>query len=224
MPRLRIKYSCDESCCATPWIRWISLTAASLCFSWGGMAWLERHSFQTEAKEMFDTAATDRTAESIALSPAATPKRHHIPRLMAKLEIPRLSVSGFVEDGFDARTLQHAIGHSPYSARLGEPGNVVLAGHRDTFFAGLRDVKVGDIVDLKSVDGRIFHYEVARIFIVSPTESWVFKSSPETNLLTLITCYPFQFVGNAPNRLVVQAEPIHSAEAARDQASAGKSL
>ena len=224
MPRLRIKYSCDESRCIAPWIRRISMTAASLCFAWGGVVWLERQSFQTEAKEVFDTAAIDRTVESIPLPPAAviTPKRHHIPRLMAKLEIPRLSVSGFVEDGFDAGTLQHAIGHSPYSARLGEPGNVVLAAHRDTFFAGLRDVRVGDIVDLKSVDGRAFHYEVARIFIVSPTESWVFKSSPETNLLTLITCYPFQFVGNAPNRLVVQAELIRSAEAARDQT--GKSL
>jgi sortase A len=168
---------------------------------------MERHLYQAQARETFaelgKPAQPEPRVEKALRSFAPPPP-------MAKLEIARLHVSGFVEDGLDSETLSRAIGHSPQSAKLGERGNVVLAAHRDTFFAGLKDVRTGDAIEVEAADGKVYRYKVTRILIIDPTEDWVLKSDPSRNMLTLITCYPFQFIGSAPNRLVVQAEPVGS--------------
>lgn len=212
VPRLRVIFSHDDEPHYVRLLtRWISLSAAAACFIWCGSVWMERRSYQAEAQKTF--AELDK--------PSAAPrvqKAFHAlaaPPPMAKLEIARLHVSGFVEDGLDSQTLSRAIGHSPRSAKLGEPGNVVLAAHRDTFFAGLKDVRTGDAIEVQAADGTVYRYKVTRILIVDPTEDWVLKSDPSRNMLTLITCYPFQFIGSAPNRMVVQAEPVGSREVAR---------
>jgi sortase A len=208
MPRLRIRYNYDEPASAKLWLRWICLVGACACFAWGGWVWLEQRLHQQQAQESFEELIRD----PAPAKPAAPHDRDHP---LAKLEIARLGVSGYVEDGFDSRTLGRAIGHSPRSAKPGEHGNVVLAAHRDTFFAGLRDVKVGDVVDMQASTGRHYRYKVSRVFVVDPKDSWVMQSSPRQDMLTMITCYPFHFVGNAPNRLVVQAQPIRTAVVAR---------
>jgi sortase A len=69
-------------------------------------------------------------------------------------------------------------------------------------------VREGDLIQLQSSSGRELNYRVRRILVVKPTDSWVMRSTPNRDQLTLITCYPFQYVGNAPERLVVQAEPV----------------
>ena len=179
------------------WTRWISLGVSAACFSWAGWFWLDQSLHQAAADELFRVAAA---VPGVVEDQKASP--------VAKLEIPRLGVSGYVKAGLDATTLRQAIGHSPYSAQPGEKGNVVLAAHRDTFFAGLQYAQIGDIVTLHAANGKKFLYQVSKVFVVNPTDTWVMRSTPGRSLLTMITCYPFQFVGSAPNRLVVQAQPI----------------
>jgi LPXTG-site transpeptidase (sortase) family protein len=125
----------------------------------------------------------------------------------ASLEIARLGVSGVVEDGFDAETLDTAIGLLPQGARPGEPGNMILAGHRDTYFAGLKDAQAGDLIVIHVAGGRRYDYRVVRTLVVTATDSGALRSTPGQRMLTLITCHPFRSMGEAPARLVVQAEP-----------------
>lgn len=123
--------------------------------------------------------------------------------LVGRLEIERLGVSAIVSEGIDSRTLRRAIGHLPETALPGEDGNVVLAGHRDSFFRGLRDVRPGDRVAITTPDGT-FDYEVKWAVVVEPEQIEVAGATRRPSL-TLITCYPFDYVGPAPQRFVVRA-------------------
>lgn len=122
---------------------------------------------------------------------------------IGRIEIPRLGVSTIVKAGSDARTLQLAVGHIPGTALPGEGGNVGLAGHRDTFFRRLRDIAPNDRISLVTPEGR-FHYRVQRTDVVSPADVWVLDDTPAPSL-TLVTCYPFHYIGAAPDRFVVRA-------------------
>ena len=122
---------------------------------------------------------------------------------VGRIEIPRLGVSAIVRAGSDARTLQLAVGHIPGTAYPGESGNVGLAGHRDTFFRRLRDIQTDDAIDIVTPEGR-FTYRVQRTNIVQPSDVWVLDQTSEPSL-TLVTCYPFSYVGAAPERFVVRA-------------------
>ena len=208
MPQLRVLYTYPKPAYTRLWIRWLSIIAAASCFAWVGFVYLERYVFQVLASHEFERPIT---AEMVRADPtfSATAKPRTAMRpARLKLNIPRLHVSGFVEDGFGDNTLRHAIGRAPWSARPGEHGNVVLAAHRDTFFAGLREVKLGDRIDLRASDGRRFSYQVSNVLLVEKDAGWVMHSEPGKPMITLITCYPFGFVGQAPQRLVVQADPI----------------
>jgi sortase A len=122
---------------------------------------------------------------------------------MGRIEIPRLGVSAVVRAGSDARTLRLAVGHIPGTALPGDAGNVGLAGHRDTFFKRLRDIETGDTVRMVMPDG-VFEYRVERTTIVMPADVWVLDPTAEP-ALTLVTCYPFSYVGSAPQRFIVRA-------------------
>jgi sortase A len=111
-----------------------------------------------------------------------------------------------VAEGTSSRVLRLAAGHVPGTALPGEPGNVVLAAHRDTFFRRLGELKSGDVIRL-AVPGRQFVYSVRFADIVGPNETWVLESSPDQSL-TLVTCYPFYFLGPAPKRFVIRAGRI----------------
>jgi sortase A len=123
--------------------------------------------------------------------------------LVGRLEIPRLGLAAIVEEGVDQRTLRHAAGHLPGTALPGEAGNVVVAGHRDTFFRPLRDVRAGDTLRFVTPDG-VFQYTVAALDVVPPTATDVVAQGSRAEA-TLITCYPFGYVGPAPQRFVVRA-------------------
>lgn len=122
---------------------------------------------------------------------------------VGRIDIPRLGVSAIVRAGTDARTLRLAVGHIPGTALPGEPGNVGLAAHRDTFFRRLRDVRPDDEIHLTTPDGA-YTYRVERTDVVDPDDVWVLDPTDHP-ALTLVTCYPFNFIGSAPQRFIVRA-------------------
>jgi sortase A len=126
--------------------------------------------------------------------------------LIGRIEIPRLLLSLIVVEGVDKTTLRRAIGHIPGTALPGERGNVGLAGHRDTFFRPLKDVKIKDEIQVSTLKGS-FKYEVESLRVVDPDNVGVLASSGE-NVLTLVTCYPFYYVGPAPKRWIVRARQM----------------
>ena len=108
-----------------------------------------------------------------------------------------------IVEGTSGRALRRAVGHITGTALPGETGNVVVAGHRDTFFRALRNIREDDEVTLTTPDGA-YRYRVDSIAVVEPEDTQVLSDSGES-VLTLVTCYPFYFVGPAPQRFVVRA-------------------
>jgi sortase A len=126
--------------------------------------------------------------------------------LIGRLEIPRLGLSVMVIEGEDKTTLRRAAGHVPGTALPGQAGNVGITGHRDTFFRPLRNIRHNDIITLTTLRGE-FHYRVVSTTVVSPDNIAVLDSTGG-EILTLVTCHPFYFVGPAPNRFIVRAERV----------------
>jgi len=125
---------------------------------------------------------------------------------ISRIEIPRLGVSAIVVEGVTARNLRLAVGHVPGTALPGESGNVGIAGHRDTFFRPLRYLHPDDRITLTTVRGS-YEYSVESIRVVDPNDTQALRASSEP-VLTLITCYPFYYVGPAPQRFIVRARQI----------------
>ncbi len=125
--------------------------------------------------------------------------------LIGSLQIPRLKLTAMVVEGDDDKTLKTGIGHLPDTPLPWEKGNAALAGHRDTFLRAMRDISAGDEIRLTTPHGD-FAYRVREIAIVTP-DNLAGLSKTDDSSLTLITCYPFSFVGNAPKRFVVRAWP-----------------
>jgi sortase A len=123
---------------------------------------------------------------------------------LGRIEVPRLGLSAPMAECSTPKILRAAAGHIPGTALPGRQGNVVLAAHRDTYFRPLKDVRRNDAIILRTPHGS-FQYRVSSCEIVGPHEVRVLgrTTGPE---LTLITCYPFSYVGSAPKRFVVHAE------------------
>ena len=126
--------------------------------------------------------------------------------LVGQVEIPKLHLSAVVFQGTSDGILARGVGHLDASAFPGQAGNVVLAAHRDTFFRGLRNIRKGDLVQVTTPYG-VRTYAVDSTGVVKPTETGVMASTA-TPTLTLITCYPFYYVGHAPKRFIVRASPV----------------
>jgi sortase A len=124
---------------------------------------------------------------------------------LAVLRIPKIGLEVAVLDGTDDLTLNRAVGHIADTPRPGENGNVGIAGHRDGFFRGLKDVVCGDTMELETLSGKET-YRVDDIWIVNPEDIQVLDPTPG-RALTLVACYPFYFVGSAPKRYIVRAVP-----------------
>jgi sortase A len=129
--------------------------------------------------------------------------------LVGRIDIPRLDLSAVVFEGTTDDTLARGVGHLRGSAGPGERGNLVLAGHRDTFFRELRNIREGDEVDIKGPQGE-FEYQVESTTIVNPDQTEVLEPG-NGDTLTLITCYPFRYIGNAPQRFIVRASKVEGA-------------
>lgn len=122
--------------------------------------------------------------------------------MLADLDIRRIGLSVVVVEGTDEHALRLAAGHLVGSGLPGESGNVVIAAHCDTFFASLRNVRVGDTIDLTSPEGT-YHFRVDWTRIVEAIDSQALDPTPRP-VLTLITCYPFSYLGSAPDCFVVR--------------------
>jgi sortase A len=127
--------------------------------------------------------------------------------LVGRLEIPRLGVSAIVLEGVEARTLRRGLGHIPGTEFPFQGGNVGIAGHRDSFFRPLKDIGKNDIIELTTPRGT-FRYAVEWTRIVKPDDTEVLAPDPGQPSLTLVTCYPFYYVGSAPKRFIVRAHRV----------------
>jgi len=134
------------------------------------------------------------------------------------LEISRLDLRAPIVEGIDRDNLLVGVGHLPGTAYPGEPGNSALAGHRDTHLAALKGVHRGDRIRIETPDG-VFFYDVDSSFVVTPDRGDLLRPTRRA-MLTLVTCYPFHWIGPAPKRFIVQAHEVHPAEALAGDASA----
>lgn len=125
---------------------------------------------------------------------------------LAVLRISRIHVEAPVLEGSDDITLNRGVGHIKGTAYFGQNGNIGIAGHRDGFFRGLKDIKIGDHIDLEE-PGRHETYVVDHLEIVDPSNVRVLRSGSKPSL-TLVTCYPFYYIGSAPQRFIVHATPV----------------
>jgi sortase A len=133
---------------------------------------------------------------------------------LAVLSIPRLRLDVPVFEGTDDHTLNRGAGRIVGTAQLGERGNIGIAAHRDGFFRSLREVRPGDQVELAQLR-RKFVYTVDNIAVVDPGDVTVLHARPQPSL-TLVTCYPFYFIGDAPQRYIVQASLVNSEQASSE--------
>jgi len=129
---------------------------------------------------------------------------------LGRIEIRAIGLEAMIMEGTDAKTLRRAVGHISGTPLPGQQGNVAIAGHRDTFFRALRNVREDDEITLTTLGG-FYGYRVDSIKVVEPDDTAVLDNS-DAAILTLVTCYPFYFVGPAPKRFVVRAHRV-SAEA-----------
>jgi sortase A len=145
--------------------------------------------------------------------------REPAPAPIAVLRIPKLRLEVAVLPGTDDRTLDRAVGHIDGTARPGTDGNLGIAGHRDGFFRGLKDITSGDVIEVDTMEGTDV-YRVDQIRVVNPEDVWVLDPTP-TRTLTLVTCHPFYFIGPAPHRFIVRA--VHVGEKGRRAPTGGLS-
>jgi sortase A len=126
--------------------------------------------------------------------------------LIGRIDIARLGLSVMVVEGDDGKILRRAAGHVPGTALPGQDGNVAITAHRDTFFRPLRNIQLDDVITLTTLQGE-YRYRVVSTTIVRPEDVSVLGSTGG-EILTLVTCHPFYFVGAAPNRFIVRAERV----------------
>jgi sortase A len=171
----------------------IGVAALSYC----GWSYLDQFIHQRGERNAFDLARETRTP-----APPAP-----VEPFKAKLVIARLNLTTMVEEGVEEDTLRHAAGHIPLTAMPGQLGNVGVAAHRDTLFRKLRGIRTHDRIVLSTLT-KDYDYEVTATAIVRPNDVSVLAPTDGEKTLTLVTCYPFYYVGPAPKRFVVQARQI----------------
>jgi sortase A len=210
MPGHRRQSSGERAARSLRWLERLFLIAGAAALIWCAVIVTEGAIAQRNARSAFEIAnavaeLTDAAAAQKADVPPSPPT---IDRgsAIAALSIPRVRLSAIVLHGSDARTLQRGPGHLEHTAVPGGAGNVVIAGHRDSFFRPLRRIRVGDDIFLDTRDGR-FHYRVISLRVVGPREVSVLAATSE-EVLTLITCYPFLVLGPAPDRFIVRAARV----------------
>jgi len=194
--------------------RWLLRASRCLCFITGilalayvGFTLLDARLYQASAKRSLESQIQVKREDKIT-QPKAALKADEVLGLM---DIPRLGLSVAVLQGTNSRMLRLGVGHIKGTPLPGELGNSGIAGHRDTFFRALEDVRRSDEIDFQTATGQ-FRYQVDWVKVVAPDDTSVLAPSTDA-ALTLVTCYPFYFVGPAPNRFVVRATRVSIADA-----------
>ena len=180
------------------WTQWILFACAAGLLGYCGFVTADAWVFQQrESRNLQQRIAAEPGSPDVALS-----------GLIGRLEIPRLGLSVMLMEGDDTKTLRRAVGHIPGTPLPGQLGNIALSGHRDTYFRPLRNIRDDDVIVITTLHG-VYRYRVMSTQIVAPDDIAVLNAS-QGEILTLVTCYPFYFVGAAPDRFIVRAERIHS--------------
>jgi sortase A len=205
------------------WSQFFFFVVGVLALSYCATVLLDRWLFQAYQTWRFERALKDaqtpaRTIQQPASSPLpaqveadrARAESFGIDGLagspLGRIEISSIGLAAMIMEGIDGRTLRHAVGHIPGTPRPGQQGNVAIAGHRDTFFRGLRNIRKDDEITLTTLNGT-YRYRVDSTQVVAPEHTEVLSATAD-DILTLVTCYPFYFVGSAPKRFVVRAHRI----------------
>jgi len=184
-----------------------------LVLGYCGMSWMTARFHQSIGNSELDRLLTKRTPGVQHPSQRLSAPPHG--GLVGRVEIPRLRLSAVIFEGTDEPVLSQGVGHLTGSALPGPAGNVVLAGHRDSFFRALRNIRKGDTVEVTTTQGsRSYTIETTRI--IEPTEVSVLEPT-RAPTLTLVTCYPFYYVGHAPERFIVRGVEIPEGNAVQAQ-------
>ena len=185
-------------------MRFVLLAAGTTLVFLGARDLIESELGQQTAARNFPRAASLTRTTFPRGSPA--PPHLRIGETVARLSIPRLNTELYVVEGDDDRELRRGPGHIPGTAPPGATGNTVIAGHRDTHFRVLKDIRRGDTIRLQTPT-KLLRYSVERTFVVAPSDTASLQPTKEPEL-HLVTCYPFYWVGNAPERFVVEARLV----------------
>ncbi len=194
------------------WIRRALFCCGALMLGYTGFVMLDSWVLQKRESADFDRLLSEQRSTQSEHAPAAAsgPTTDASPAplegLVGRIEIPRLKLSAVVLEGSGSVTLRHAVGHITGTALPGQRGNVGVAGHRDTFFRGLKDLQMHDEVNFSTLRGT-FRYEVDSLKIVDPSNVEVLAASAG-NVLTIVTCYPFTYLGAAPRRFIATARQV----------------
>ena len=186
---------------ARHWIeRILLLTGVAALGVWSG-EFLVSKVWQAWANQTFDRE----TREATSLEKPPTDGS-----LIGRLTIPRLHLSAMVREGIRENTLSLALGHVPSTALPGQRGNVGVAGHRDTLFRDLRGIRKLDLIRFETLSSGNHLYQVSSTEIVDPSDVSVLQATRDSEL-TLVTCYPFYYIGSAPKRFIVKAREVSRA-------------
>ena len=192
-------------------------TIATIALTWYGWVWLSAAREQDALGRELERSRAAVASEARDRKAPAAPLE--LRALVGRIEVQRINLSAVAREGVDTRTLRGSAGHVPGSALPGEAGNAAFAAHRDTFFRPLRGVRRGDEIAVTTAHGE-FRYVVSGTRIVEPSDVSVLRASAEPTL-TLVTCYPFDYIGSAPQRFVVTARLIGSVSDVRHERASG---
>ena len=182
------------------WTQRLLFITGALALGYVGFTLLDARLYQVSAKRSLE-GQIHREEEHHESQPKPALKTGDV---LGRVDIPRLGISVAVLQGTSSRTLRLGAGHIEGTPLPGENGNSGIAGHRDTFFRELKDLRENDEIQLQTPT-ELIHYEVDWLKVVDPDDITVLEPSPSASTLTLVTCYPFYFVGSAPKRFVVRA-------------------
>ncbi|HXN46018.1 MAG TPA: class D sortase [Bryobacteraceae bacterium] len=190
------------------WVQRAFFACAALLLGYSGFVVVDSWAFQRRESMDLDRLLGDRRVASSQGASAVSADG-----LIGRIEIPSLGLSAVVVEGVGRTALRRGVGHIPGTALPGEDGNVGLSAHRDTFFRPLKDLRIKDEIHFATLKGD-FRYEVESLKVVAPGDVQVLAASHE-NALTLVTCYPFFYVGAAPKRFIVRARQVSPETLAR---------
>jgi sortase A len=194
-------------------LRWIFVAIAAATLGYVSYSFADAKVFQAYENRQFDravkkahpSAAVQSNLHPVSVTAVEQVRRPPVGKgdVLGRLEISRIGMSVIIAEGVDGKTLRRAVGHIPGTAYPGDVGNVGLSGHRDTYFRPLKDIRQGDEVTVTTAE-RTYRYRVDSLKVVADDDMSVLNESSES-FLTLVTCYPFYYVGPAPKRFIVRA-------------------
>jgi LPXTG-site transpeptidase (sortase) family protein len=199
------------------WTHWFLFIAGAVTLAWVALSLFQARLYQQSAGSALDAQVRAAQIQSAQIQPAQIQAASQLPanlpraivkegEVLGRMEISRLGMSIVILEGTSSRTLRLGVGHIAGTAFPGEPGNIGIAGHRDSYFRALKDIRSGDEIGIQTATG-LSRYQVDRVQMLEPSNIAVLAPTAIPGI-TLVTCYPFYFVGPAPRRFVVHAHHV----------------